>query len=90
MLQKADSRRRFVMPKDAAIMPNSPADVEVLPDGRILITPVLVIPVHEQRWHTQDSLLRSTKSEADAAAGRVIDADTLVKKIDEHLSGLVK
>jgi hypothetical protein len=90
MLQKADSRRRFVMPKNAAIMPNSPADIEVLPDGRIMITPVLIIPVHEQRWHTQESLLHTEKSEADAAAGRVMDADTLVNKIDERLSGPVK
>ena len=37
MLQMADSRRRFVMPKEAAIGANEPADVEVLPDGRVRV-----------------------------------------------------
>ena len=31
MLQLADSRRRFVMPKEAAIGPNEPADVKFCP-----------------------------------------------------------
>ena len=81
MLQMADNRRRFVMPKEAAIGPNDPADVEVLPDGRVLISPVRVIPVHELWAVTAESVAQTDAALKDYRAGRAIDAKTLAVKL---------
>lgn len=81
MLQMADSRRRFVMPKEAAIGANEPADVEVLPDGRVIISPVRVIPVHESWAVTPESLAQTTAALKDYKAGRT----TGVKALDAKL-----
>ena len=72
MLQMADSRRRFVMPKEAAIGPNDPAYVEVLPDGRVVISPVKVIPLHEAWAHTPESAAQTEASMRDYKAGRTV------------------
>jgi len=77
MLQMADSRRRFVMPKDAAIAANDPADVELLPDGRVMISPVRVIPVHETWAVTPESVAQTNASLKDYKAGRTIGVKTL-------------
>ncbi len=81
MLQMADSRRRFVMPKEAAIGANEPADVEVLPDGRVIISPVRVIPVHESWAVTPESLAQTAASMKDYKAGRTIGVKALDAKI---------
>src|SRR5438309_389714 len=77
MPQMADNRRRFVMPKEAAIGPNEPADVEVLPDGRVMISPVRVIPVHEAWSLTTESTAQTEAALADCKAGRAIGAKSL-------------
>ena len=81
MLQIADGRRRFVMPKDAAIGPNDPADVEVLPDGRVMISPVRVIPVHEAWAVTPESTAQTEASLKDHRAGRTIGVKPLDARI---------
>ncbi len=81
MLQMADSRRRFVMPKEAAIGANEPADVEVLPDGRVVISPVRVIPVHESWAVTHESLAQTAAALKDYKAGRTIGVKALDVKI---------
>jgi hypothetical protein len=81
MLQIADSRRRFVMPKEAAIGPNEPADVEVLPDGRVMISPVRVIRVHEAWAVTPESIAQTAASLADYKAGRAIGVKGLDARI---------
>lgn len=81
MLQMADSRRRFVMPKEAAIGPNEPADVEVLPDGRVMISPVRVIPVHEAWAVTPESTAQTDASLADYKGGRAIGVKSLNARI---------
>lgn len=81
MLQMADSRRRFVMPKEAAIGANEPADVEVLPDGRVVISPVRVIPVHESWAVTPESAAQTTAALKDYKAGRTIGVKVLDAKI---------
>jgi len=81
MLQMADSRRRFVMPKEAAIGPNDPAEVEVLPDGRVVISPVRVIPVHESWALTAESTAQTDAALNDYKAGRTIGAKALEARI---------
>ena len=82
MLQMADSRRRFVMPKEAAIRANDPAEVEVLPDGRVMISPVRVIPVHEIWALTPESTCQTEAAVADHKAGRTVG----VKGLDAQLA----
>jgi Flp pilus assembly protein TadG len=87
MLQMADSRRRFVMPKDSAIGPNDPADVEVLPDGRVVISPVRVIPIHELWALTPESTAQTDAALKDYKAGRTIDSKVLEAKIATTRTG---
>jgi hypothetical protein len=81
MLQLADSRRRFVMPKEAAIGPNDAADVEVLPDGRVVISPVLIIPIHESWALTAESTAQTDTALKDYKAGRTIGVKALDARI---------
>ncbi|MEO6326116.1 MAG: AbrB/MazE/SpoVT family DNA-binding domain-containing protein [Thermoanaerobaculia bacterium] len=82
MLQLADNRRRFVMPKEAAIGPNEPAEVEVLPDGRVMISPVRIIPVHELWAVTPESTLQTEAALRDYRAGRTQG----VKSLDDRIA----
>ena len=81
MLQMADSRRRFVMPKGAAIGPNDPAEVELLPDGRVIISPVKVIPLHETWALTPESTTQTEAAMADYKAGRTLGTTALDAQI---------
>ena len=81
MLQMADSRRRFVMPKEAAIKANEPAEVEVLADGRVMITPVMVIPKHEAWAVTPESAAQTAAALRDYQAGKTVGVGDLDAKI---------
>lgn len=72
MLQLSDSRRRFVMPKEAPIGPNTPAEVTVLPDGRVLITPLRTIPINEEWAVTPESRAQTDEALRDHRAGRAV------------------
>ncbi len=69
------------MPKEVAIGPNEPADVEVLPDGRVMISPVRVIRVHEEWAVTPESIAQTDASLADYKAGRAIGVKSLDARI---------
>ena len=69
------------MPKEAAIGANDPADVEVLPDGRVIISPVRVIPVHESWAVTPESLAQTKAALKDYKAGRSIGVKALDVKL---------
>ncbi len=46
---QADARRRITLPPAAGIKPGDPMEVEVLSDGRVVITPIIAVPKH-QMW----------------------------------------
>ncbi|MDP1832883.1 MAG: hypothetical protein Q8K67_12550 [Geothrix sp.] len=69
------------MPKEAAIGANEPADVEVLPDGRVVISPVRIIPVHESWAVTPESMAQTAASLKDYKAGRTMGVKALDAKI---------
>jgi hypothetical protein len=69
------------MPKEAAIGPNEPADVEVLPDGRVVISPVRVILVHEMWALTPESTAQTDAALGDYKAGRTVGAKGLDAKL---------
>ena len=49
MLLHVDSRKRITIPKEANIKPGDAVELEVLPDGRMVLVPVATIPKH-QLW----------------------------------------
>ena len=49
MLLHVDSRKRITIPKDANIKPGDTLEMEILPDGRLVLMPVATIPKH-QLW----------------------------------------
>lgn len=83
MLQLSDSRRRFVMPKEAPIGPNSAADITVLPDGRVLITPLRTIPINEEWAVTPESRAQTAKALRDHQDGRALEG---LKALDGALA----
>ena len=72
MLQLSDNRRRFVMPKEAAIGPNTAADITVLPDGRVLITPLRTIPINEEWALSPESKAQTVEALQDHRKGRAV------------------
>jgi len=72
MLQLSDSRRRFVMPKEAPIGPHTPAEITVLPDGRVLITPLRTIPINEEWAVTPESRAQTAEALRDHREGRAV------------------
>jgi len=72
MLQLSDNRRRFVMPKEAAIGPNTAADITVLPDGRVLITPLRTIPINEEWAVSPESQAQTVEALRDHRKGRAV------------------
>jgi hypothetical protein len=44
---KADARRRITLPPAAGIKPGDPMEVDVLSDGRVVITPIIAVPKHQ-------------------------------------------
>jgi bifunctional DNA-binding transcriptional regulator/antitoxin component of YhaV-PrlF toxin-antitoxin module len=84
MLLHVDSRKRITIPKDANLRPGDAVELEILPDGRLVLVPVATIPKHqlwawtpENRKAVSDSLkdprpsmVVETKEEAEAIAGR--------------------
>lgn len=47
MLLHVDSRKRITIPKEANIKPGDAVELEVLPDGRLVLVPVATIPKHQ-------------------------------------------
>lgn len=55
-LAQADARRRVTLPSGSGIKAGDPMRIEVLDDGRILITPIVAIPKH-QLWAWKPEVL---------------------------------
>ena len=71
------------MPKEAPIGANAPAEVTVLPDGRVLITPLRTIPIHEEWAVTQESRKQTEKALKDHQDGRSVDG---LKALDARIA----
>ena len=84
MLLHVDSRKRITIPNDANLRPGDTVELEILPDGRLVLVPVATIPKHqlwawtpETRKAVSDSLrdprpsiVLESKEEAEALAKR--------------------
>ena len=84
MLLHVDSRKRITIPKEAKVKSGDALDLEILPDGRLVLVPVAVIPKHQLwAWTTENreavtdslkdprpSITVETKDEAEEVAKR--------------------
>lgn len=84
MLLHVDSRKRITIPNDANLKPGDTVELEILPDGRLVLVPVATIPKHqlwawtpENRKAVSDSLrdprpsiVLESKEEAESLAKR--------------------
>jgi len=84
MLLRVDSRKRITIPNDANLRPGDTVELEILPDGRLVLVPVATIPKHqlwawtpENRKAVSDSLrdprpsiVLESKEEAESLAKR--------------------
>lgn len=89
MLVQTDARRRITLPPSLGIQPGDAIDMEVLPDGRIMLIPVEAVPKHQMwAWTTESkeaiaasladprpSMAIETPAQADALAKRWTSAD---------------
>jgi len=89
MLIQTDARRRITLPPSLGINPGDAIDMEVLPDGRIMLIPVEPVPKHQMwAWTTESketiaaslsdprpSMAIETPEQADALAKRWTSAD---------------
>jgi bifunctional DNA-binding transcriptional regulator/antitoxin component of YhaV-PrlF toxin-antitoxin module len=89
MLLHVDSRKRITIPKDANLRPGDTVELEILPDGRLVLMPVATIPKH-QLWawtpevrrtvseslkDPRPSIVVESKEEAEALARRWASED---------------
>lgn len=44
---QADGRRRITLPPGSGIKPGDPMEVDLLEDGRVVITPIFAVPKHQ-------------------------------------------
>jgi bifunctional DNA-binding transcriptional regulator/antitoxin component of YhaV-PrlF toxin-antitoxin module len=72
---QADARRRITLPPSAGIKPGDPMEVDVLSDGRVVITPIVAIPRH-QLWAWKPEVMeRVSAALTDARPGVKIESE---------------
>ena len=60
-----DARKRLTLPPDAGMNPGDLVDIEILDDGRIMLTPIVKVPRHQMWAWTEkaDRLLAEAASD---------------------------
>lgn len=84
MLLHTDERRRLTMPTEAGIKPGDTVDLEVLPDGRIMLIPMAAVPKHQLWAWTRENQKKARKSIRDPRPSIVIETEKGVKKITKR------
>ena len=81
MLLKIDERRRITIPPEAGIKPGETVDLEVLPDGRVLLVPMVTIPKHQLWAWTPETKKKVADSLADPRPSMVVTTTADLKKL---------
>jgi bifunctional DNA-binding transcriptional regulator/antitoxin component of YhaV-PrlF toxin-antitoxin module len=81
MLLQTDTRRRITLPPNSGIKPGDTMELEVLDDGRILLTPVEAVPKHQLWAWTADSRQAIEASLADPRPSAVIETPVQAEKV---------
>ncbi|MHB8766039.1 MAG: AbrB/MazE/SpoVT family DNA-binding domain-containing protein [Deferrisomatales bacterium] len=74
MLVQADARRRITIPAAAGVNPGDSLEVEILPDGRMLLVPVVAIPKHQLWAWSPEVRAAAAESLADPRLSTVIES----------------
>jgi bifunctional DNA-binding transcriptional regulator/antitoxin component of YhaV-PrlF toxin-antitoxin module len=61
MLLQADARRRITIPPNLGVKPGDTLELEMLPDGRLVLVPVEPIPKH-QLWAWEPEARRAVET----------------------------
>lgn len=84
MLLHVDSRKRITIPKEANVKPGDTMELEVLPDGRLVLVPVATIPKHQLWAWTPENRKAVSESLKDPRPSIVVDtkenAEALAKR----------
>jgi len=84
MLLHVDSRKRITIPKEANVKPGDTMELEVLPDGRLVLVPVTAIPKHQLWAWTPENRNAVVESLKDLRPSIVVetkeDAEALAKR----------
>jgi len=81
MLLQTDSRRRITLPANTGVKPGDSVELEVLPDGRMLVIPVVMIPKHQLWAWTPETREAIANSLSDPRASVVADSEADVERI---------
>jgi bifunctional DNA-binding transcriptional regulator/antitoxin component of YhaV-PrlF toxin-antitoxin module len=73
MLVQTDSRRRITLPPSFGIKPGEALNLEMMDDGRILLTPIEPVPRHQLWAWTADAKKAIADSLADPRPSTVIE-----------------
>ena len=88
MLIQTDSRRRITLPPKAGIKPGDTLELEILPDGRMLLMPVVAIPKHQLWAWAPEARTAAAESLADPRPSVVIeseaDADEVARRWEDE------
>jgi len=81
MLLKTDERRRITIPSEAGVSPGEIVDLEVLPDGRILLVPMATIPKYQLWAWTPENRKKVAVSFADPRRSTAVSTTADLKKL---------
>jgi len=81
MLLKTDERRRITIPPEVGISPGETVDLEVLPDGRVLLVPMVTIPKHQLWAWTPENRKKVADSLADPRPSTVVTTTVDLRKL---------
>ena len=86
MLLHVDSRKRITIPNDANLKPGDTVELEILPDGRLVLVPVATIPKHQLWAWTPENRKAVSASLRDPRPSIVLEskeeAESLAKRWD--------
>ena len=81
MLLKTDERRRITIPPEVGISPGETVDLEVLPDGRVLLVPMVTIPKHQLWAWTPENRKKVAESLSDPRPSTIVATTADLEKL---------
>ena len=87
MLLHVDSRKRITIPKEANIKPGDAVELEVLPDGRLILVPVATIPKHQLWAWTSESRKAVADSLKDPRPSLTIETKDEAEEVAKRWAG---
>jgi bifunctional DNA-binding transcriptional regulator/antitoxin component of YhaV-PrlF toxin-antitoxin module len=87
MLVQTDSRRRITLPPSFGIKPGEALELEIMDDGRILLTPIEPVPRHQLWAWTADTKKAIADSLADPRASTVIETAEQAEAVAKRWAG---